>query len=230
MESVKYPKIKQKSIFEQIIDHIHLQLNNENLKPGDQLPSERDLSEMMGVNRHSIREAFRVLEYIGVIERKVGRGTVIRHVGYDVLMDRTAHAVEFSSKGFLFELLELRLAFEPTMAAFASKRATEKEILKMEKEILKLKNNADELNDADIRLHLLIAKASHNRAFIKIFEPILKMLWQYRAKLKNVSSRKKKIISEHEEIVKAIKARDPKKTEEKMKYHLAQLTHALKEI
>jgi len=229
MKSVTYPKIRAKSIFEQIIDHIQVQLANGNLKPGDQLPPERDLAEMMGVNRHSIREAFRVLEYIGVIARKVGQGTVIRSVGHDVLVDRVSHAVDFSPKNFLFELLEIRLALEPAMASFAAERATEKEILEMEKAISILKTDPKSWGKADIHLHLTIAKASHNVAFLQISEPVLNIIWQYREKLKNVPSRRKTFIAEHEEVVKAIKNRDPKNTEKAMKHHLLQLSKAMKQ-
>ncbi len=230
MKSVTYPKIRSKSIFEQIIDHIQAQLTNGNLNPGDKLPAERDLAEMMGVNRHSIREAFRVLEYIGAIERKVGIGTVVRSVGHEVLVDRVARAVEFSPKNFLFELIELRLALEPAMASLASERATEKEIAEMENAVLDLKANTKSWGEADIHLHLTIARASHNVAFFRLSEPVLKILWQYREKLKDVPSRKETFIAEHEEIVKAIKNRNPEKAEKAMKNHLSQLSQALKRV
>jgi GntR family transcriptional repressor for pyruvate dehydrogenase complex len=228
MKTVTYPKIRSKSIFEQIIDHIQVQLANRNLKAGDQLPPERNLAEMMGVNRHSIREAFRVLEYLGVIERKVGIGTVIRSAGHDVLVDRVAHAADFSSNNFLFELLELRQAIEPAMASLASQRATDEEISEMENAILDLKTNPKSWGKADTILHLTIAKASHNTAFLKLSEPVLNILWQYMEKLKNIPSRRKSRMKEHEDIVKAIKNHDAKGAEKAMKHHLLQLSKALK--
>lgn len=106
-------------MFAQIIDQIRNRILNGTLKPGDLLPPERQFSDMMGVNRHTVREALKVLEYMGVAEGKTGVGTVIKNVGQEVLVDRISHAANFSPRRFLFELMELRKALEPSIAALA---------------------------------------------------------------------------------------------------------------
>ncbi len=227
-----YPKIRQESIFEKIISHIKDQLNCGNLNAGDQLPTERDLSEMMGVNRHSVREAFRVLEFLGVIERKVGVGTVVKNVGQDLLAERLKHAPDFSPDSFLCELLELRMVLEPAMASLAAKRATEAEIEEMAHAIRELKAKVDHVGEAasaDIRLHMVIAKATHNITFSRLFEPVLSMLSHIRERMKKVRSRRQSIITEHEDIFNAIESRDSKKAEEAMRYHLTQLRKSIME-
>jgi GntR family transcriptional regulator, transcriptional repressor for pyruvate dehydrogenase complex len=225
-----YPRIKSKSIFEQIISYIQEQLSEGKLKTNDQLPPERELAQLMGVNRHSVREAFRVLEFAGVIERKTGVGTVIKSIGPDILVERLRYATEFSPKNFLEELLELRMAIEPMMASLAAKRATKSEIREMDSAIEELKQQVIEgskSGDADIRLHLAIAKAAHNTTFFKIAEPVFAMLFQYRERSKRIINRDRSIVVEHQQIVSAIKNRDHSEARSAMKYHLKQVKKVL---
>jgi len=63
-----YQKIKQTPMLAQIIEQIRHRILNGTLKPGDLLPPERQFSDMMGVNRHAVQEALKVLEYMGVVE------------------------------------------------------------------------------------------------------------------------------------------------------------------
>jgi GntR family transcriptional repressor for pyruvate dehydrogenase complex len=141
-----------------------------------------------------------------------------------------ALAADFSPKTFLLELIELRMTLEPTMASLAAERATEEEILEMEKAVIDLKTNTDsheQADYADVRLHLSIAKATHNKTFYKLSEPVLCMLNQYRERLKHIPGRRKNLVAEHEAVFSAIKNRNPKKAEETMRYHISQVRKML---
>ena len=67
-----FSNISSKKVYEQVIEQIQESIFNGELKKGDKLPSERELSEQMRVSRTSIREALRVLETLGVVESKQG--------------------------------------------------------------------------------------------------------------------------------------------------------------
>lgn len=69
-----------KSRFLTIVESIHEVIANDNLKPGDKIPSERDLAVRLGVSRAALREALRGLELVGVIETRVGDGTFLKNV------------------------------------------------------------------------------------------------------------------------------------------------------
>lgn len=95
MSQAVYGKIKPKPIFQIIIEQIRDQIVSGSLKPGDLLPTERQLAEMMGVNRHSLREALKVLEFLGVVQSRTGIGTIVNNLGQDILSDRVAQAANF---------------------------------------------------------------------------------------------------------------------------------------
>lgn len=75
-----------KSKFLTIVESIHEVIANDNLHPGDKMPSERDLAVRLGVSRAALREALRGLELVGVIETRIGDGTFLKNVSENQLV------------------------------------------------------------------------------------------------------------------------------------------------
>ena len=233
MSQAVYEKIKPKPIFQIIIEQIRDQIVSGSLKPGDLLPAERQLAEMMGVNRHSLREALKVLEFLGVVQSRTGIGTIVNNLGQDILCDRVSQAANFSPRFFLIELMELREAIEPHAAALAAKRATPDELAEMERamEDLRAEFKGGELGtDADERLHLALAKATHNDTFVRLTEPMMGMLNDYRQNSLRVEGRRKGTLNEHERIFKAVYERRPEEAREAMVEHLLNVKKMLNEV
>jgi GntR family transcriptional repressor for pyruvate dehydrogenase complex len=187
----------------------------------------------MGVNRHTVREALKVLEYMGVVEGKTGVGTVIKNVGQQVLVDRISHAANFSPRRFLFELMELRKALEPSIAALAAERATgdDLEIMHRAMEDFKEEFEYDTLgSDADERLHVALAHATHNSTFVILTQPIMSMLSQYQETGLKMKGRRIRTYQEHERIYAAIKNRHPEAARSAMMDHLVQVEEMLNRI
>ncbi len=230
MEKIVFDKIKNQRIFEQIIAKIGGLVIEGKLKSGDQLPSERDISEMMGVHRHSVREALKVLEYMGVLESKAGQGTVITNPCQEILVSRILRASKFCPKNFLFELIELRQALEPVMCRLAAERATEKDLHDMEEAVddLKMEIEKGEYGiSADERLHIAIAKATYNDTFLRMTEPIMKVISEYRIRSLKKPGRRSATYIEHREIYFAIKNCRPKQAELAMQKHLKNIRDML---
>ena len=226
MANAVYQKIKPKPIFEEIIEQISRQITAGALKPGDLLPSERQLSEMMGINRHSLREALKVLEFLGVVQSRTGVGTIINNLGQDVLVERISHAARFSPRSFLIELMELRQAIEPHAAALAAQRAAESDLQGMERAMIDLRaefEGGEFGSDADERLHLAVARATHNSTFVRLTEPIMVMLSDYRRNSLQISGRRRETLLEHEKIYQAVINRDPDEARQAMTDHLIQV-------
>lgn len=233
METTAYKKIKNKRIFEEVIEQIRLQIVNGDIKPGDRLPPERTLSELIGVHRNSIREALKILEYMGIVESKPGAGTILSDIGKDILKERVSNITKFSPRTFLIELIELREALEPHMAALAAERATSEDIKAMEAAINDLKSevsHGQKLSSADERLHLAIAKATHNTTFLRLTEPVMSMLSEFRERSQRIAGRRKDVFGEHERILLAIRGKNPKAAREAMKNHLGQIRKMLKNL
>lgn len=165
---------KEKSLSESVADDILAMITiDKKFAVGDKLPNENVLSEQLEVSRTTLREAIRILVAHNVLEIRRGKGTfVVKNKGFD----ENLGLEELSTiKLNLKDLYEIRLIFEPKIAYYAAKRATDKELERIlyygqleEEKILK---NEDR-TEADRAFHKSIAKATHNDYMNKLM-PIL---------------------------------------------------------
>lgn len=227
-----FKKIKQEPIFQQIITQIREMIIDGNLKPGDRLPPERKFSEIMGVNRHTLREALKTLEYMGVVKGKTGIGTVINNVGQDILVDRISIATLFSPRQFLFELLEIRKIVEPGIAAIVAERATDKDLASMTESISQIESDlkTGRRSDAYIPFHLALAKATQNTTMVRLMEPIMSMQLQYREDVMRIEGRRSDSFKEHTMIYQAVRNRKPDEARAAMAHHISQIEKILYKI
>ena len=124
--------IKKKRIYEYVIERVKVAIETGELKPGDKLPSEREMAKMLNVSRAAIREALSVMETAGMLEIKTGIGVFLIEDHLENLIDRIN--ILLVSKGFqIVEVLELRQGIESQAAYLAAQRATEKEIIEIKK-------------------------------------------------------------------------------------------------
>ncbi|MDR1519107.1 MAG: GntR family transcriptional regulator [Planctomycetota bacterium] len=139
--------IKRTDIFQTVIQRLKGFLDNGDLKPGDRLPSERTLSESLGVSRTSVRQGLKVLESSGRIETRVGSGTYVA----DASKRRGQELLELLQKGvnetFLTQLIEARTALEKMIFEAFLNVANRKNVTVLRKLV---EQNAEEfLNPAD---------------------------------------------------------------------------------
>lgn len=129
---------------------------------GSRLPTERALAEHFDAARNSVRKTLNMLEDEGLIIRHVGRGTFVR----------SAPAQEEFT---LAELLEARLLFEPNLPDLVVERITPDLITEMEAALERVRNaeSWDQFKEAKYAVHMAIARGSHNRFIISIFEQII---------------------------------------------------------
>ena len=102
-------------------------IKNNELKPGDKLPPERELAEKLSISRNSLREAFRVLESRGLIKSKPGGGRFIREIREND-HNNTENIILSLEKSSILELLEAREMFEVKIAQIPAQRATSEDI------------------------------------------------------------------------------------------------------
>src|ERR1700692_3822734 len=112
--------IRRNKVYEEVARQIE-RLILKKLKPGDKLPSERELAELLRVSRGSIRDAIRSLELVGLVEARQGTGTIVREISADALMHPFANALK-RRKELVSELLDFRKMLEPPLAARAATR------------------------------------------------------------------------------------------------------------
>ncbi|WP_313340037.1 FadR/GntR family transcriptional regulator [Sedimentibacter sp.] len=132
--------------------------------PGDKLPSEKILSDELGVSRTTLREAIKMLVANGVLTIERGRGTFVT-TNPNSQNDPFGISYLEDKKKLVLNWFEMRLMFEPNVVKLAVERATEsdiEEIIKFEQEALAEATNNRPFQTADQRFHAAIAKATHN--------------------------------------------------------------------
>jgi GntR family transcriptional repressor for pyruvate dehydrogenase complex len=160
-----FKQIKVRHISEEVFDQIKLAILEGRLKPGDKLPTERELISTLGVSRLPIREALKLLANMGFIETKQGGGSYVRSLLADRMRDPLGLIMK-DHKGKIFELLEVRKEIESWSAFYAAQRGTVEEVAALRNLVEETKTYRDQgkrpPNRLDADFHLALAQYSHN--------------------------------------------------------------------
>lgn len=187
----------------------------------ERLPPERELCTLLGVSRSQLRGALAVLEENGLVWRHVGRGTFIG--ARPVLnLDDITFLRELASPE---QILESRTAIEPALAQLAATHCTKADLEEISARAERCRRAADwrSYEAWDNKLHDAIARATHNKLLIYLFETLnvvrRTIVWDQR---RTTSGPKDDHVSfqEHDAIIEAIKARDGEQAAMAMRAHL----------
>lgn len=177
MRSKVFHPVQNKRLHQQVFEQIQALIIDGQLKPGDRLPSERDLGEMLHVSRNSIREALRALEILGIIECRHGGGNYIKCDISSGILEPLSLLFKLHG-GTLPEILEMRCLLESEAAALASERISRKEAesLSMLLENIRICTDEAESIKLDKEFHLKIAEYSGNVLLLTFLTAISSLL------------------------------------------------------
>jgi len=213
--------IRRQKVYEAVAEQIE-RLILRKLKPGDKLPSERELAETLHVSRSSIRDAIRSLELVGLLEPRQGAGTIVREPSADTLIQPFADLLK-RKRDLVSELLDFRRMIEPPLAARAAERVSKEEILEMEKILerqeVKLAAGHDAMGE-DAEFHYRIALASGNSVVIRVLDLLMDMLRDTRQRALQVPGRPSRSLAGHRLILGAIKVGDAHEAHRAMALHI----------
>ncbi|MDR3552911.1 MAG: FadR/GntR family transcriptional regulator [Clostridia bacterium] len=209
-------------LYENIVNQFMDMIRTGELKPGDKLPTERELAAQLNVSRTAIREALRSMELMGLIDSKVGSGTYIREMTLDKLLDSFASVLTTNDR-MNIEMLEVRLLLEVEIARRAARKngeghiaALEKSISIMEDEIRKGKLGLE----GDNAFHTELAKAADNLAMISLLGLCDELLASTRKAALKALPDPKIGLMQHREILEAVRGGDVEKAGSLMRNHL----------
>jgi GntR family transcriptional repressor for pyruvate dehydrogenase complex len=221
-----YKVVRTSRLYEQIVQQIEESVLNGSLKPGDQLPAERDLAQRLGVSRTAVREAVKALREKGLVEAYSGRGTFIT--------DGTTHAarqsfdlmVKIGQQESSTHLAELRLILEPGIAALAAERIEEEYLGAMREAVVvmdRAQKDPAAYIEADLDFHLALAEAVANPLILSLIDSIVGLLREQRIKIFNVEGGPQRGQVHHKRILAAMERRDPEMARSAMRAHLEQV-------
>ena len=213
---------QERKAYEGILLQIHEIMQRENLRPGDKLPSERDLSEVLGAGRSSVREALRALELLGLIETRRGEGTFLRNYRHNRLIDILGYFILRDSKTKK-DLVEMRKILELEAVRLACRRATPKHFEEMEKILTVAWERVERgeiPTEEDYQFHRVICRSSRNSVLHRIWAPLIEYSESVRNSSLSREGRARVALEEHREIMLAIREGDEEKAVTHMRAHL----------
>ncbi len=222
-----FKPIRPKKLSEEIVDQIKELISRGDLRPGQRIPSERELASFLGVSRPSVREAIMVLEAMGFLESRQGGGTYVRSLADVTMADPLANMVERRDPRMLHALTEVRIGLETWSAYLAAKRAEDSEIERLRELyniMVEQAANGGWDAEVDFQFHLTITAASHNTLQVHVLDTI-QTLFQttIMVALSEFYSKEgyiELLLNHHREIMEAIAARDPERARDRMMEHL----------
>lgn len=220
----KFKPIDKTSLSEEISRQIMRLVSSGDLRPGQRLPSERELCTRFGVGRSSLREALRCLTIVGVLETRVGEGTFLALNNEKFIGTVLGWRVATDHKN-VENLMKVRIALESETAANAALNSSQQSIDELEG-ILKKMGAA--LKDrpgfaaADAAFHLAIAKASDNELVFDLLTLIRSQLEQTLLRVGAWPRGPETACSEHRRILDAIRNRDAESAKAAMRDHIGE--------
>jgi len=210
-EGVRLESLRPQPLKEQVIGQLKRLVEDGVLRPGDQLPSERELSEQLQVSRGTVREAVQFLHALGLVEIRHGSGTFIASSRDVHELRREWQRWTLGHSGRIHDLLEVRRGLESFAAELAATRLVLDGLDAMADAIAQMKAATDDvaaLVQADVAFHRALCETTGNAALIELADALGQQLLRERATLWDMPGRPARSLEEHVSIYEAIKAGD----------------------
>ncbi len=219
-----FQEITYKNPSDLIIGQLKTLISDGSLRPGDKLPSERELSKQFSIGRGYIRKAIQTLEFYGILKTHPQSGTFVSSLGVKSLEGLISNILRLEKNDFK-SLIETRKILETQTAALAALRATDEDIKMLELAHEEFRQQVEAgvsgLED-DLMFHLKISECSRNSVLSSLIGMITPGLLQMSRDLNTCDQgRYRDAFFEHENILNAIKARDKEKAESAMREHMS---------
>ena len=224
--------IHEKS-YKKVIDYIKNKIRVGELKMGEKLPAERELSEILGVSRNSVREAIRTLDIMGAISSQQGAGNYLTGNFENNLVE--SMSMMFLLKQINYQQIsQLRRALELQALSLAIDNISEQEIIQLEKIVSKLEHDTEENNVIlDKKLHYNIALASRNTLIIDILHALTEVIDQFivdlRREILSSDHSKDRLREAHNEMIKSLIKRDKNLAYEAINKHFSIIDEKLRD-
>ncbi len=222
-----YKLVRTSRLYEQIVQQIEESIVKGDLKPGDQLPAERELAQRFGVSRTAVREAVKALREKGLVEAYSGRGTFITDGTTQAVRQSLDLMVKIGQPDGSTHLAEVRAILEPEIAALAATRIQETELVTMREAVSVMDgagHDPDAYIEADLDFHLALAEGASNPLILSLLDSIVGLLREQRLRIFRVPGGPERGQVHHKRILEAVERHDAEKAREAMRTHLSQVS------
>jgi GntR family transcriptional repressor for pyruvate dehydrogenase complex len=223
-----FQALDRRSLAHDAAEHLRELVSSGALRPGDKLPSERELAGRLGVSRPTLREAVRGLVIMGLLETRHGAGTfVVRAAPLEV--DAFTVTIDMQDAP-IQELFEIRLLLEPSVTERATARITEVELAELHDKLDRMEASVGDpqtfaLIDADF--HRVVHVAARSATMLSLLDGIADLARRGRTISTVQAGVRRRTLQEHRAILAALEDRDPVLAREAMAAHLMHIRGVL---
>ncbi|MEV7781371.1 FCD domain-containing protein [Kitasatospora sp. NPDC088351] len=218
---------------QRLAGRIHRLIEDGQLAEGDRIPPERELADTWRVSRATVREALRELELRGLVDRRPGRGTIVAGIARPALRDWQLGDMDSAAR-LIHEVMDLRSAVEPPVAARAAVRATDTDLQHLSDLLAEadraLKHGLlPRLVQLDSEFHVALAKAAHNPLLTQLLETTNQWVELSRNPAYQSTERLVSSLRAHGRILEAVMGQDSETAAQAMSEHLLEVHQAIVE-
>jgi len=214
--------IKIARAYEQLAALLRERITSGDLRVGDRLPSESALAEQAGVSRSTVREALRILEQGGLVERSSPRIMVVADRSEDPGFRELRRALRQHNITF-HHLHEAMMVLDPELTRFAAIRADRSDIQELNQALAAQEEHLGHLAEwsrLDVEFHSMLAEISANPALIIAREPVSQVLIPALYRFMDTREMAEYATKYHRRIVEEIEVRDPDTAAAVMRRHI----------
>ena len=230
VRETRFAVVSRSTLPEEIANRLLMQIREQELRPGDKLPAERDLARMMDVSRPVLREALRALALMRVVDIRQGDGTYITSLEPQQLISHLDFVFSKDSVA-LVQLLEARRVVETGNVRLAALRIGEGGISELEQLVDAMDGSVDDPNrfsELDIAFHVAVCAAANNFLLLQ-FMNILSTLGKVsRARTGGLRAVREAALDDHRHLLDALRAHDADAAEAAMRHHLDHVGEGLR--
>lgn len=230
-----FETIQKNSAPEMVVQQIIGKINSGEIKAGERLPSQRELAEVLGVGRSSVREAINALAVMGYLEAMQGKGTYIRERLPDTDLSVKQLNAAFKA-GSMFDLMEARELLECKSISLAAERIDDVQMKELKSILHAIEQTGEDYTqflEADFQFHTKVAEATGNVVIGEMTKLVLKKVGLHHSTLRTTNLSEEyfdKSISSIKQMVRFIELRDGKSASIWMQEHLSAIQGELKDI
>ncbi len=222
---------KQPSLVEQIAQGLIRYIATQGLRPGDRLPSERELVRMVGASRLPLREAISVLKGLGVLEVKHGKGIFVRRLDLGTLFGKLSPLLRIQGGMDLSALFEVRMHLEGSIAQIAALRRGPEHLERLEASVEAMRASLEDRASYvrhDMAFHQELARSTGNPIFHVLMATIGDLLCELQYMYRDSVEIRRLAIAEHQAILDAVRQGQSEQARLAMLQHLQNATGRVK--
>jgi GntR family transcriptional regulator, transcriptional repressor for pyruvate dehydrogenase complex len=219
-------------LYEGAFEAIRQYVVRQKLKPGDPLPSERQMQQQLGISRAPVREALRVLQSVGMIEARQGKGLFVKEMTLQPMVDTFVSHLELFDRDSFAHLQELRQILELGAAELAAKRRTDRDLQCMESILGSMRQRMDRnefVLEEDLGFHELLVQASHNPLIDQLYAFLTPFLVAVRESGEQTDQVLQECMADHTAIFEAVRDGDAGLATRLMQEHMESVRRQFEE-